>query len=282
MSSRLPVQSPTIFILSVSSDIGEQLALDYLRRGFQVLGTFRKNLPSSLLSEKYFCGLQCDVTSPECKNQLVEFFTSRNLHWDIFISCVGQLAPVGLFFENNFESWTQSVETNSVAQLRALHAVHPFRRPGQINHVVFFAGGGTNNPFRSYSAYCLGKIALIKMCELLDDENPDLNVFIVGTGWVRTKIHEQTLAAGALAGIGYDKTRQFMEQNTPGTSHGEISALISWGIEQGRAVAGGRNFSVVHDGWESGGSELAASLLADSNKFKLRRHSNSVAAAHSS
>lgn len=282
MSSRLPVQPATVFILSVSSDIGEQLALEYLRRGFQVAGTYRKDLPSSLRSQELFLGLSCDVASPECKNQITDFFASRNLHWDIFISCVGQLAPVGLFFENNFESWTESVETNSLAQLRALHAAHPFRRPYQINPVVFFAGGGTNNPFRSYSAYCLGKIALIKMCELLDDENPDLNVFIVGTGWVRTKIHEQTLAAGARAGVSYDKTLQFMEQNTPGTAHEDIFAMISWGIEQGRAVVGGRNFSVVHDEWENGGAELAAALLADSDKFKLRRHSNNVAAAHSS
>ena len=187
---------------------------------------------------------------------------------------MGQLAPVGLFFENDFESWAQSVETNGVAQLRALHAVHPFRRTERVCHVVFFAGGGTNNPFRSYSAYCLGKISLIKMCELLDDENPDLNVFIVGTGWVRTKIHEQTLAAGDRAGVNYGETRTFLDQNTPGTDHADIAAMIRWGVAQGRSVAGGRNFSIVHDGWDEAGSDLAATLQADPDKFKLRRHGN--------
>jgi NAD(P)-dependent dehydrogenase (short-subunit alcohol dehydrogenase family) len=265
---------PAVFILSVSSDIGEHLALDYLDRGARVAGTYRRSLPASLQGRKGFTALQCDVSSPQSGEAIAGFLRKEKFVWEIFISCVGQLAPVGHFFENDFEQWAGSVETNSVAQLRALHAAHPFRRSGAVCHVVFFAGGGTNNPFRSYSAYCLGKIALIKMCELLDDENPDLNVFIVGTGWVRTKIHEQTLAAGKRAGVNYDKTRAFIEQNTPGTSYAEIAGMIRWGVEQGRPVAGGRNFSVVHDRWSDRSSSLAAALQADSAKFKLRRYGN--------
>lgn len=282
MPSRSSSPPATVFILSVSSDIGEQLALDYLRHGFRVTGTYRKSLPPSLGGQERFAGLRCDVTSRTCGGQIAEFMKAQDFYWDIFISCVGQLAPVGLFFENDFESWAQSVETNGVAQLRALHAAHPFRRPGHACHVVFFAGGGTNNPFRSYSAYCLGKISLIKMCELLDDENPDLNVFIVGTGWVRTKIHEQTLVAGARAGVSYDQTRLFIDQKAPGTDHPQIAAMIRWGIAQGREVAGGRNFSVVHDRWDEAGPDLAAALLADPGKFKLRRQGNHGARAHSS
>ncbi len=281
MSSFLPSEAASVFILSVSSDIGEQLALGYLRRGFAVAGTYRKSLPESLSGQERFSGLRCDVASPECGSQISAFMAESGMRWDVFISCVGQLAPVGPFFEVNVDSWAASVETNGVAQLRALHAAHPFRRIDRVCHVIFFAGGGTNNPFRCYSAYCLGKIALIKMCELLDDENPDLNVFIVGTGWVRTKIHEQTLEAGPRAGDSYSKTRHFLGQNEPGTDHSTIAAMIDWGIKQGRSVAGGRNFSIVNDPWDEGSASLAAALLADSNKFKLRRHGNHAAHAPS-
>jgi NAD(P)-dependent dehydrogenase (short-subunit alcohol dehydrogenase family) len=263
-----------VFILSVSSDIGEQLALEYLRKGARVAGTYRNEIPASLRDQPRFSCLRCDVMSRESYRQIADFLAGERLSWNVFISCVGQLAPVGLFFENDFEQWAASVETNSVAQLRALHAAHPFRAKGDVCHVVFFAGGGTNNPFRSYSAYCLGKVSLIKMCELLDDENPDLNVFIVGTGWVRTKIHEQTLAAGSRAGVNFDKTRSFIEQNIQGTEHADIAAMIRWGMAQGRTIAGGRNFSVVHDGWDDPRAELATALQANPDKFKLRRFGN--------
>jgi len=274
MSSRPTTAPAAVFILSVSSDIGERLALDHLAGGARVAGTYRRQLPASLAGHERFAGLRCDVTARESARDIAAFLQAHDFQWDLFISCVGLLDPVGPFFKHDFEAWAQSVEANSVGQLRALHAAHAFRRPGQVNHVVFFAGGGTNNPFRSYSAYCLGKIALIKMCELLDDENPDLNVFIVGTGWVRTKIHAQTLAAGARAGDSYERTRQFIDQDTPGTDHTAIAAMIRWGVAQGRTVAGGRNFSVVHDPWAEAGSGLAAALQADPDKFKLRRHGN--------
>ena len=204
-------------------------------------------------------------------------FRRTGLRWDVFISCVGQLSPIGLFFDADFEDWAQSVQTNSLAQLRALHAAHPFRRVGRLCHVVLFARGGTNNPFRAYSAYCLGKIALIKMCELLDDENPDLNPFIVGTGWVQTKIHRQTLAAGARAGANFATTRKFVAEGKAGTTFQDISALIDWGIAQGKSVAGGRNFSLVHDAWRAGGRALAVALRADPARFKLRRPGNAAA-----
>ena len=63
-------------------------------------------------------------------------------------------------------------------------------------------------------------------------------------------------------------------QNVPGTELDQIAAMIRWGIEQGRSVAGGRNFSVVHDGWSQDGDHLAEALRADADKFKLRRHGN--------
>ncbi|PTY02881.1 short-chain dehydrogenase [Opitutaceae bacterium EW11] len=269
-----PLQLPVVFILSISSDIGAQLARTYLDRGATVVGTYRSECPAELAGRNGLYTFRCDVSERESRDRIAEFFERTGHRWDLFVSCVGQLSPIGAFLENDFETWADSVNTNSTAQLRALHAAYPYRHAGQLCHTVFFAGGGTNGPFRSYSAYCLGKIALIKMCELLDDEAPDLNAFIVGTGWVRTKIHEQTLAAGNRAGRNHATTAAFLEDSSKGTRFDEIAAMIDWGVAQGRPVAGGRNFSVVHDGWRKGGAVLAESLRADPNKFKLRRSGN--------
>jgi len=112
------------------------------------------------------------------------------------------------------------------------------------------------------------------MCELLDDENENLNAFILGPGWVRTKIHEQTLQSG-LAGVNYKRTREFLESDIPGTDYRDIFGCINWCIDNGRQVAGGRNFSVVHDLWKKKGKFLAQQLRADPDKFKLRRFKNS-------
>jgi len=273
----MPVNSPTVvFILALSSDIGAALARHYLSQGATVLGTYRSELPADLQENPRVRACACDLADPTTTHVLTDFLRAAAQPWEVFISCVGQLSPVGKFLAVPFAAWETSVQVNSTAQLRALHAAYPFRRAGGEVAVVFFAGGGTNNPFTSYSAYCLGKIALIKMCELLDDEAPDINAFIVGTGWVRTKIHAQTLDAGAAAGANFTTTQRFLAEGQVGTSYADIAAMINWGCAQGRSVTGGRNLSVVHDAWREGGHALAATLQSSPNHFKLRRHGNAA------
>lgn len=273
----MPVHSSSVvFILALSSDIGVALARHYLGQGATVLGTYRSELPADLLANPRLRACACDLAAPSTTHVLTEFLRAAAQPWKVFISCVGQLSPVGKFLAVPFDAWETSVQINSTAQLRALHAAYPFRRTGGEVAVVFFAGGGTNSPFTSYSAYCLGKIALIKMCELLDDEAPEINAFIVGTGWVRTKIHAQTLDAGAAAGANFTTTQRFLADGQIGTSYADIAAMIDWGCAQGRSITGGRNFSVVHDAWRDGGQALAATLQASSQHYKLRRQGNSV------
>jgi NAD(P)-dependent dehydrogenase (short-subunit alcohol dehydrogenase family) len=273
----MPVKPPSVvFILALSSDIGAALARHYLGQGATVLGTYRSELPADLLENPRVRACACDLADPATTEVLTGFLRAAAQPWEVFVSCVGQLSPVGKFLAVPFAAWETSVQVNSTAQLRALHAAYPFRRTGGEVAVVFFAGGGTNNPFTSYSAYCLGKIALIKMCELLDDEAPDINAFIVGTGWVRTKIHAQTLDAGAAAGANFTTTQRFLAEGQIGTSYTDIAAMIDWGCAQGRSVTGGRNFSVVHDPWRDGGQALAATLQSSPNHYKLRRHGNAA------
>lgn len=265
--------SKTVFILAISSDIGLALAERYLKDGCFVVGTYRDAVDFPGAAGQFHL-LPCDVGSPESINLAVAAYAKLRKPWDIFISAVGTEEPIGPFFDCDFNAWEQSVIVNSTAQLRVLHALYPRRREGRTAQAVFFAGGGTNNPFANYSAYCVSKIALIKMCELLADESPDLHVFILGPGFVRTKIHQQTLNNRVAAGSNYDKTVGLLMSESPGTSHDDIYRCVTWCITQGRNVTGGRNLSVVHDPWREPGEKLAEQLRNDPNKFKLRRHGN--------
>jgi NAD(P)-dependent dehydrogenase (short-subunit alcohol dehydrogenase family) len=184
------------------------------------------------------------------------------------------LSPIGDFFGRDFEEWAASLSLNSVAQMRLLHALYPLRAQASTAKVAFLVGGGINGPFRNYSAYCLGKVMLVKLCELLDDEYQDVHAIAVGTGWVNTKIHRQTVDAGDDAGVNLRRTLEFLDSGAQGTSYEDIFGCIEWAFEAGRAATGGRNFSVVHDAWRDGGAALTERLVADPNIYKLRRHGN--------
>jgi len=269
------VLAKNIFILGIGSDIGKRLAERYLLLGHSVVGTYRHKISINDLTNMGSLKLiKCDLVNKISTRACLQEYKMINRPWDIFISCVGTMEPIGKFFNSDFSKWEKSVILNSLSQLRFLHDLYPYRRKNKVSHVVFFAGGGTNSPFTNYSAYCVSKIMLIKMCELLDDENKDLNAFIVGPGWVRTKIHAQTLHSRWIAGANYARTKEFLRSKNPGTDYQDIFDCINWCIEQGRDACGGRNFSVIHDQWRKKSLNLAKKLRAYPDKFKLRRFKN--------
>jgi len=264
-----------VFILGLSSDIGRALADKYVRDGYKVFGTYRqKNFSQNNFINSCIELFNCDISDKDSIESTIKKYKSVSSPWNIFISCIGSLEPVGGFFACDFDEWEKSIIINSLAQLRFLHEIYPLRKKNEVSNVVFFAGGGTNSPFTNYSAYCLAKIMLIKICELLDDENNDLNAFIIGPGWVRTKIHKQTIDNHLSAGNNFHKTMKFLNSKNKGTSFEDIYNCINWCITMGKDAAGGRNFSIVHDPWQNGGKKLAEQLRRDINKFKLRRYGN--------
>lgn len=268
----VPLTKPLkIIILAASSDIGGHLVEHYVRQGAEVVGTYRSWTPK--VAELQNLGARLfplDIKSSEQVVSFTEQLVASEFVWDTFISAVGLLDPIDSFFSTNFDAWESSVITNSTSQLRVLHAVYGLRARTGLSKVLFFAGGGTNGSFDNYSAYCLGKLALIKMTELLDSESPDLQVSIIGTGWVNTKIHCQTLFAGDLAGPNYEKTRQFMESSeTIGSSLETVAECVDWCLSAPQKAVGGRNFSLVHDQWRE--PQFIEELIANPNSYKLRR-----------
>jgi len=267
------VKERTIFLLSASADIGQALMERYLTRGDTVIATYRN--PDSLDAFRgrpnvHF--LPLDLSDEAQIPSVADYMKQHSLTWDVFVACNGTMEPIGNFFDLDMSEWSRSIGVNALRPAHVLQMLYPFRRAGGVSHVAFFAGGGTNNPFRNYSAYCLSKILLIKLCELLDDEAPDLNAFIVGPGYVRTKIHDETLRSKSAAGANYKKTLDFLE--AAGSSMDDIFECIEWCIQQGRPVVGGRNISAVHDLWRNGGEQLAEYLRNDGNRYKLRRQGN--------
>lgn len=265
-------QSKVVFLSSITSDIGIALAKMYSADGYIVTGTYRStNLLFELKNLPACHAFYCDLADPATIGTSTAEFATLGLKWNTFISLASWPPPMSSFFEGNFDDWSNSVHVNAIEQLRALHALQPHRDTTQVANAVFFAGPGTNNAVKNFSALTVSKLMLIKMCELLDAEDETLNTFIVGPGWTRTKTHSLILADPNVSDEKKRETLNFLESQK-GTPMEEIYASIQWLCTKGRDVAGGRNFSVVHDPW--GSEELEAELRKDRNMYKLRRFRN--------
>jgi NAD(P)-dependent dehydrogenase (short-subunit alcohol dehydrogenase family) len=264
-------QAPTVFILGLSSDIGREMALRFADQGWRVVGTYRQEKGLGTLTKtEGVTAIPCDASDPHSITVALGKYVTLDAPWDLFLSSIGTMEPIGPFFDLDFDDWEKSTAVNSTAQLRMLHGLYPLRKKGGVVHAMFFAGMGSNNVTANYSSYIVARIMLIKMCEQLDIEADDLNIFIIGPGFLPTKMIQETIRAGDMAGANYQKTLDFL--NNPGTSCDDVFAHINWCMEQGREVAGGRNFSVVHDPWREDSRNLAGRLRGDPDMFRLRRY----------
>ena len=258
-----------ILILGINADIGKNIASFFLKDGLEVVGTYRKKKP--VFSSKNISLYKCDLTKRGDINKLIKNLKKIKFKWDYIFSSVGTSEPISKFFETKFNTWKNSINVNFISQLEVIHSLYSLRSKNK-NSIILMAGGGTNNPFTNYSAYCVSKIALIKMCELLDDEYKNINTFIIGPGFTKTKTHIETLKAGKKAGSNYLRVKKFLKSNNNGTPFVKIFECIKWGIKEGKKVVGGRNISVVHDKWET--KSLRNKLYNDIDMYKLRRYKN--------
>ncbi|MFH1851422.1 MAG: SDR family oxidoreductase [Candidatus Neomarinimicrobiota bacterium] len=265
-------QKPVVFIHSISSDIGIAMAQRYQRDGFTVAGTYRSRallhqlqpIPASQL-------FYCDLLDRESQRQSLAEFADTGLRWDTYISCASIPTPLTKFFECDFDEFKESIHVNAVEQLRFLHGLFPYRNNAIKSDIVFWGGPGINGAVSNFSALTVAKLMLLKFCELLNLEYQFINAFILGPGWTKTKAHNVILQHKDVSAEKFAETKHFLE-NESGTSMDDIYSCLRWLCDQGRAVAGGRNFSVVHDHW--GTAELKEELLNDPDMYKLRRNRN--------
>lgn len=245
----------TAIVIGASSDIGAAMCHRWQEKGWRVAGTYRKPSPTVRALRK--AGLriiQCNLASARASGWLINLGAVVG-PWDVLALATGILDPIGPFEEIGQGSrwhfngaWNRSILVNLTGPLMALHSLLPFRSPDAA--VVTFAGAGTNGPAPNYSAYAVSKVALIKAMELLDAEMPDTRFISIGPGWVRTRIHDQTLKAGDLAGANRQRTEAMLGGHEGWTPMERVLDCVDWALTQPREVIGGRNISVAGDPWE--------------------------------
>ncbi len=263
-------------IMSATSDIAVSVCEKWHRDGYELYGTYRKKNDNYAKLKNLGVHLfSCDMSDQDSVEKSCRPILEACGDWNVILFATGTPAPVGNFKNIDMPQWIKSVQINFVYQMFATHIfLEKINIKDEIPSIIYFAGGGTNNAVLNYSAYTISKIALIKMCELLDAEIENVKFSIIGPGWVKTKVHNITLEAGeSLAGENYHKTVKKLASATSEFIPMEsVIKSLDWVIEQPKAVVGGRNFSTGSDCFDD--KALLARLLENKDMYKLRRHGN--------
>ena len=196
-------------VISASSNIGCAACERWATRGWNLVGTYRTGSNGVRRLQKLGVRLvHCDLALPGSITHACDQLSDLCSEWDVLMICPATMKPIAPFLQCDFDNWEESININFTRQMRIAHALLPMRRQGssRLPIVILFAGPGTNSAWPSYSAEVVGKLAQYKMCELLDAEIPDARFVIVGPGFVKTKIHKETIEAGEIAGTNLERT----------------------------------------------------------------------------
>ena len=260
-----------IVILGISSDIGLALGVHWSLRGHNVFGTYRTFSAELAKEANAFNGLyRCDLLDNESIDQCAHQLQNEIVSWDMVVLCPGTMEPIGRFDACDIDQWNAGVSVNLIAPLRFLHKCLPFRKR-DTSSVILFAGGGSNSAPLNVSSYTVAKIALIKATELLDAEFTDIKFSIIGPGWVKTKIHQETLRADCVSLASFEETIRRHDTNDFNSME-NVLACCDWLVKAPKSIVGGRNFSSVYDNWND--EALCEKLALDRDMFKLRRSGN--------
>ena len=259
-------------IFSISSDIGYNLSLKLLEDNHIIYGTYNnysQNLKKlEALGAKLF---KCDLLKDDDIIKTINLIKKECSCWDNLFILQASMNPIGSLDKLNMNDWENSIKLNFINQVKIIKELLNTRNTHITPTVITFAGGGTNNATKNFSAYTISKISLIKMMELLYAEFPDIKFTCVGPGWVKTKIHEETIKAKDNAVEAYNDTKKHLESNDF-TSMDKVIECLLWIIKSKKEIVSGRNFSIVHDKWDT--KELEIELEKNNNMYKLRREGN--------
>lgn len=186
--------------------------------------------------------------------------------WDLVVCCIGTVRPVGLWHHVDEVEWLHSIESNLITPFRLLQRLWPTHNPDAS--VCFMAGSNPQMIMDGYSAYNVGKMALLKMVEQMDHETPDAKFFALGPGTILTKIHKGTTDAG------WQNRKLQNAIDEPGDINEQMKRVhdcLMWCVDQEKRVIGGRNICVS----DPYGKALTESLWDDNWKYKLRRANES-------
>lgn len=252
-------------IVSGSSDIGKALIKKLPKRSKIVSTYFKGNYKKRSNIFNY----RLNINNLESINNFSKIKEVKK--WDVLIMLPGTLEPIGKFLKISDKDWIDSININFTNQYLLLKKLIKVRNIKNKNKsVIFFAGGGINNNVEDKTPYTVSKIAQIKMTEILDNEYNDLKFISIGPGFVKTKIHNQSLKNKKKSVKNYINTLERLRNKN--VSINKVVSCVFKIIASNKKVFGGRNISVENDEWNK--NNFLNFLKDEKNIFKLRRNLN--------
>jgi len=220
-------------------------------------------------------GVAMDVTDLDAWTELVAGLERL----DGLVAAAGVLGPVGSLGDYSVADFARALEINLLGTVAAVQHCLPLIRASEFGAIVTFSGGGATGPLPRYDAYAASKAAVVRLTENWgrDLASDGIRVNAVAPGFVATRIHDATLAAGPeAAGADYfERTeRDLAGGGVPATEAAELVGVL---LDPEQTRFTGKLVSAQWDPWRE--ESFRERLAAESDLATLRRIDDAFFAA---
>lgn len=253
------LDAKTVVITGGSLGIGLEIAKKAVAAGARVIIAARNqsNLEKALadlkdISAKDHQLYKIDISQYEEVHAFAKWCTDKFGAIDGLVNCAGVYGPIGKLPVIDIKKFDEAIRINFFGTVYMCHAFMPVMKAVSRKKIINYSGGGAATPFPHYTAYATSKIAIVRFTENLSLEmNADgFDVNCVAPGFVITRLHQDTLAAGPelCQPAFYENTKKQIEAG--GVSPDKAANLTVYLLSRDSDGITGKFISAPWDVWE--------------------------------
>jgi len=277
MSAKIDLTNQNILITGGSMGIGYAAAEACLQANGRVAICARNQgdldaALSKLKDQGYenVIAIVADVTKQDQVETALNATESNFGAINAVIHAAGIYGPIGAITEVDPVEWLEAIKINLFGSfLVARQSCLRLQKNGG-GRIALFSGGGAATPFPNYTGYACGKVGIVRLTETIAQEMAPYNIEVncIAPGFVITRLHQQTLSAGKLAGEKFLETTkaQIEKGGVPASVGGNAAAVLISAQAQGIT---GKFVAAPYDGWSDWIQHLDE--LKNTDIFTLRR-----------
>jgi NAD(P)-dependent dehydrogenase (short-subunit alcohol dehydrogenase family) len=206
-------ESRTALITGASRGLGQALARELARRGWQLVIDARSRAleeeAAELSRSTTVRALRGDVTDPVHRAAMIQAAAALG-GLDALVNNAGILGPSPQPFLMDYPLPTleQLFRTNVVAPLALIQEARTVLKPGA--RIINVTSDAAVEAYPGWGGYGAGKAALEQLSAILAAENPELRVYWVDPGDMRTQMHQEAFPGEDIS------DRPLPEESVPG------------------------------------------------------------------
>jgi len=256
--------------------IGKAISLAYADEGANVIAISRtlseveETARQIRSTGKHATAIRADISNIGEVENAISFVIKEFGQVDILVNAAGIQGPIGPIVENDINHWIQTAQVNLIGTFLCIRMVLPTMMKQGYGKIINFSGGGATSPRPYFTAYAASKGAVAHLTESLAGELKGYNiqVNVIAPGAVNTKMLDQVLKAGLLAGEHeFKKAQEQLEKGgAPIEKPAKLAVFLASDESNGLS---GKLISAVWDNWQHMASQI--SKIMSSDIYTLRR-----------